>query len=83
MFLVIHNRWYRAGTQNGEFQVDAASRKREAHGLARHHFKSNLDMLIKHAIDFEDFYIDEENNEVVLADSESVCYRSKFYVVEK
>ena len=81
-YLIIQQQWIRNSTQNGERLIDTSTRRKEANGLARHYFKSNLEMLIKHYIDFDEYEIDEQDHSIALADEESICYYSRFYVRE-
>jgi hypothetical protein len=83
MYLIIQSKWIRGSDQNGEYVIDRSSRKREANGLARHHFLSSLNVIQKHFMyDIHDWELDEENLSVTLADESDLIYHTKFYVRE-
>jgi len=81
MYLIIQSKWIRGSSQNGERLVNSCSRLREARGLVRHHFKSHLEMVMKHMY-WDDFDLSEEECWIVLADEEGIFYYSKFFFKE-
>lgn len=73
----------RGSTQSGETVIDETGRKKEARGLVRHNFLSSLTVIQKHFMyDIEDFYLDEENFSITLADAEGVVFHTRFYALE-
>lgn len=83
-YYIVQSRWIRNSSQNGENIVAKSTRKREARGLARHHFHSHMEMLITHKYHYryDTFDIDEENLRITFADDESVTYSMHYYVME-
>lgn len=82
-YLIVQSKWIRDSTQSGEHIVARSSRKREARGLARHNFNSNLEVVAKHfCYEMEEFEVDEENLSVTLADDKGIYFHSRFFVLE-
>lgn len=83
MYLIIQRKWVRGSTQNGEHVIDQSNRKKEANGLLRHHFLSNLNVVQKHFMyDIFDFELDQENYSITLADEFDLVYHTRFYILE-
>lgn len=82
-YIIVQSRWMRSSEHNGERVVAYTGRKREANGLVRHHFHSQLEVLLKHFMyDVEDFHLDEENYAITLADAEGLWFHCQFYSKE-
>lgn len=82
-YIIVQSRWLRGSKHNGERIIAESGRKREANGLVRHHFHSELEVLQKHFMyDVEDFDLDEENQAITLADAEGVWFHCRYYLKE-
>lgn len=82
IYYIVQSRWIKGSDQSGEFVVDHSTRIREARGLVRHQFNSQMEMMVKHDYPFDDFHIDEENYSITLADETGLWFHTKFFLIE-